>query len=404
MQIMKSDKPALLGGTPIFDETIPITKPTIPPLSPLVKSYKKVLQTGLLTNGSHVRSFELAAQQYLGVKHVIALNSCTTGLMLLIKTLGLRGKVIVPSFSFRATGHAVVWSGCEPVFVDCDKATFNIDPDAVERAVSSETSCIIGVHVFGNPANVKRLEQITKKKKIRLFFDAAHGFGSIAQGHKIGKFGDAEVFSLSPTKLLTAGEGGLVATNDAELAEQIRTGRNYGNSGNYEHDFVGLSARMSEFNALLGVESLKILEFNIENRNRLATLYRKRLSSLPGITFQSIASGDRSTYKDLSIVIDPEQFGLSRNLLNRALTAERIETRNYFDPPIHRQKVYKDLRECREPLLPNTTWLSTRIVSLPLYSHLMADVVEKICEAVNRIHRFHREISVIGKPDEGLSV
>src|SRR3990167_6195499 len=289
---------------PSFALPVPITVPTIPPIKVLKKKYEKVLRSGMITNSFFVREFEQKVASYIGVKHAIALGSCTSGLMLIMKSLELTGEVILPSFTFHATAHAVVWNGLTPVFVDCDPRTYNLDPAAVEKAITPKTSAIVAVHIFGNPPDIEALQAITKRYALRLIFDAAHGFGTRYKGKPVGGFGDAESFSLSPTKLLTAGEGGIVTTNDDLLAAKIRAGRNYGDTGNYNPEFSGLSARMSEFNALLGIESLKMLEKNVAARNKTAKMYRKLLSRTPGISFQSIDNKNRSSFKDFSIKID----------------------------------------------------------------------------------------------------
>src|SRR5262249_8104305 len=154
--------------------------------------------------------------------------SCTSGLMLTYKSLGLTGEIVAPSFTFMATISAAVWAGLKPVMVDVERHTHNIDPAAVEHAITPATSAIVAVHNFGNPADIAALEQIAKRRKLKLVFDAAHGFGARYQGVPVGAQGDAQVYSLSPTKLVVAGEGGIVATQSDDLAEKIRRGREYG--------------------------------------------------------------------------------------------------------------------------------------------------------------------------------
>ncbi|HLY18363.1 MAG TPA: DegT/DnrJ/EryC1/StrS family aminotransferase [Bryobacteraceae bacterium] len=221
--------------------------PTLPPLARIVTEYREFYHQGLITNGKLVERLEAAVCERLGVRHCVAVSSCTSGLMLVMKAFGLRGEVILPSFTFFATGHAVLWNGLTPVFADCDRQTWNIDPRAVERAITPQTAAILAVHLYGNPAAVTELEWIAGKHGIPLLFDAAHAFGASYKGQSVGQFGDAEVFSLSPTKLLVAGEGGLVATNDALLAHKLRAGRNYGDLGAYDPMLLGLNARMTEF-------------------------------------------------------------------------------------------------------------------------------------------------------------
>ncbi len=386
----KSRVPAILGGKPAFDSPVAITKPTVPETGVLLKRYAEVLKSGMLTNAKYVQEFERLVARYLGVDYVVATNSCTSGLMLIMKTLNLKGEVILPSFTFHATAHAVVWNGLKPVFVDCDPLTYNISPEEVEKAITPATSAILGVHLFGNPANVEKLQKIAHKHGLKLIFDAAHGFGAKRKGKCVGGFGDAESFSLSPTKLLTAGEGGIVATNNAELANLIRVGRNYGDSGTYDCAFSGFNARMSEANALLGIESLKMLNKNVARRNKMVKLYKKMLEKLPGISFQEIDLEDQSSFKDFSIFVDPEKFGCNRDVLCDALLAENIISKKYFYPPVHLQKAFASLDSDHE--MGNTINISSNVLSLPLYSHIEKESVEKICQVMKDICTYSDEI------------
>lgn len=378
---------AILGGRPAFSKPVVITKPTMPPVSGIQKEYGRILKSGMITNAQFVREFEQKVAKFLSVKDVVAVSSCTSGLMLTMKIFGLKGEVIVPSFTFHATAHAAVWNGLKPVFVDCDPNTYNIDIKAVEKAITPRTSAILAVHIFGNPCRVQDLQRIARKHHLKLIFDAAHGFGAQYKGRNLGGFGDAEVFSLSPTKLLTAGEGGMVATNDRELAKQLRIGRNYGDSGSYDSQFSGFNARMSEFHAILGIESLKSLEKNVNKRNRLAQLYKKQLSGVPGITFQHIDANDRSSFKDFSIVIDGKAYGLNRDRLAEILLKENIVVKKYFYPPVHMQKAFAKFGgNAINRKLVHTNAIAENILSLPLYSHMTGDYVRTICSTIKNVY------------------
>ncbi len=395
----KEKFPAIIGGKPLFSQPIPITKPTIPPITELKKRYETVLKSGMITNYKFVQEFEEKVAKYLGVSQAIAVSSCTSGLMLILRSMGLKGEVILPSFTFHATAHAVAWNGLIPVFADCDPETYNLLPEAVEQAITPRTCAVIGVHIFGNPADIDSLEKIAKAHKLKLIFDAAHGFGTKYKGKNVGSFGGAESFSLSPTKLLTCGEGGIVATDDEELAKKIKIGRNYGDPGDYDCQFSGLSARMSEFNAILGIESLKILEKNVSRRNSIAKMYQKLLSDIPGIGFQKIREDNRSSYKDFSVLIDEKKFGLSRDRLAEAMLAENIVVKKYFYPPVHQQKAFKVFGLAENGNLKNTLIVSFNSLSLPLYSHIKEEDVNNICLVLKRIYQHSDEIrNVLSKP------
>ncbi len=340
----------------------------------------------MLTKGKHLCRFEARVAEHLGVAHTVAVSSCTMGLLLVYDALGLSGEVIVPSFTFMATVHPLVWVGAQPVFVDIDPNTWCLDPNAVREAISDRTTGIVAVHNFGNPAAVSELELIARSSGVPLVFDSAHAFGSLYQGIPIGGFGVAEVFSLTPTKPVVAGEGGIVATNDENLADHIRLAREYGNPGDYGSEIPGLNARMAEFNALVALRSLNSLEDNIARRLDLVRLYAERLGEMPGITFQSVHPEDRSTYKDVSVRIDEGSFGLSRDELATALKAENIDSRKYHDPPVHTHKPYRYLFPRSRKSLPMTDQLAPRCLSLPIWSHMDRDTVTGIADAIERLH------------------
>ena len=384
------DQPALLGGRPIFETHIPIVRPVLPTLTSLTGGVEEMLSTGMVTKGHQLRLFEDAVARHLGVRHAVAVSSCTTGLMLTYKALGLTGDVVVPSFTFMATVSALVWNGLRPVFADVRAATTDLDPAAAEAAITPQTTAIVAVHNFGNPAEIEALEALAKRRGLKLIFDAAHGFGALYQGHPVGAQGDAQVFSLSPTKLLIAGEGGIVATNDDALADQIRMGREYGNDGHYDSAFAGINARMPEFNALLGLRSLDLLENAALTRNETAALFQEALGCLPGIGFQEIYPGNRCSYKDYSITIDPIKFGLTRDELALALAAEHIDTRKYYQPPVHCHTAYRQYADGRP--LPATVWLAEHSLSLPIWTNMDPKVSLGICEAIQRIHENNAEI------------
>jgi dTDP-4-amino-4,6-dideoxygalactose transaminase len=383
---MKLDLPAILGGVPAFAGMLPLVRPALPSAATMQGVVEEMLSTGSLTKGKRLQEFEQALAEHLQVRHAVAVSSCTTGLMLAYRGLGLEGEAVVPSFTFMATVSALVWAGVRPVFADVDYHTATLDVESVERAITSRTSAIVAVHTFGNPAELEALQTIADRRGLKLVYDAAHGFGSTYHGVPVGAQGDAQVFSLSPTKLVVAGEGGVVATNDDRLAEQIRLGREYGNDGAYDSAFAGINARLPEFNAALGLRSLRMLEASVVERNRLADRYGAALADVPGIALQQIRPGNRCSYKDFSIVVDPKRFGLDRDQLAAALLAERIDTRKYYSPAVHRQTAYRRWAP-DDRLLPNSVKLADRSLSLPMGAHMTDADVRTVCDAIGRLHR-----------------
>jgi dTDP-4-amino-4,6-dideoxygalactose transaminase len=345
------------------------------------------VRSGVLTNGPYVRVFERRSAEYLGVRHCVAVSSCTAGLMLVLRAADLSGDVVVPSFTFAATAHAVAWNGLRPIFADIDPETLTLSPSAVARTMGVRTSAILATHLYGTPCDVDGLAEIAERNGIRLFFDAAHAFGSKRRGVPVGGFGDAEVFSLSPTKVLVAGEGGLIATNDDALAERCRIGRDYGNPGDYDMRFVGLNARMSEFHAAVALGSLEELDERIERRNGYAARYREALSSVPGVDFPEVPVGDRSTYKDFTILLDPDLFGVDAEGLGRALAAVGIDTRRYYAPPVHQMQAYRGVGGSHGDLVA-TEVAASRVLTLPLWSEMEEAEQRRVVDAIARIRRF----------------
>jgi dTDP-4-amino-4,6-dideoxygalactose transaminase len=384
-----SSLPTILGGDPLVTTIIPFVRPKLPNLKELHDSYAEILESGMVTTGPYADKFGHDIATYLGVKYAVAVSSCTTGLVLAFQSLSLPegSEVILPSFTFIASGIAPVWNTLKLRFVDVDPDTMNIDPEKAEAAITPNTSAILGVHQFGNPAPIERLQAIADKHQIALVYDAAHGFGASHQGRNLGGNGKFEVFSLSPTKLVIAAEGGIVATNDEMIAEHARIGRNYGNPGNYDCLFPGLNARMSELHAILALQSLAMLKEASENRNRSVSLYVERLGQIPGIRFQKIRDGDVSSYKDFTIVVDEKEFGINRVQLIEALAAEHIQSRVYYSPILHQMQAFAAYAgpNAQEELI-HSLYLESHALSLPLFSDMADHEVELVCDVIARIH------------------
>ena len=379
-----TDRPAADGGQPLFPEGLPLARPEVADPGSVARATAEILASGVLTNGPRVRQLEETAADYLGVRHCVAVSSCTAGLMLALRVSGLSGDVVLPSFTFSATAHAVAWNGLRPVFTDIRPDTLLLDPAAAARATGMRTSAIMATHTYGTPCDVEALGELARQNGIRLFFDAAHAFGSRRGQAMIGGFGDAEVFSLSPTKVLIAGEGGIIATNDDALAERCRYGRDYGNPGDYDTRFVGLNARMSELHAATALASFSDLEERIARRNQLAERYRKTLDEVDGIDFPAVTEGDRSTYKDFTVLVDAERFGMDADALAAALTAEGVQTRRYYSPPVHRQRAYRTVGPSNGAL-PVTDAAAARVLTLPLWTGMDDEQVDRVGVAVTRL-------------------
>ena len=366
---------------------LPIASPTLPSLDSLLPRLREIWDSGELTNGKTVAEFEALVGERMPGRSVVAVNSCTSGLMLALRTLDVQGEVILPSFTFTASAHAVVWAGCTPVFAECDADTHNVNIEDVERKITPRTGAILAVYVSGNPPQLDALEAIAKKHGIRLILDAAHAMGTTYQGRPAGTFGDAEVFSLSPTKTITTCEGGIVSLRDPEVGRRVKIGRNYANPGNYDCQFVGLNARMSELHALVGVESFKMLAQNVKERQRLVQVYRDALRGVKGVHFQEVLSGNTSSQKDLSLRIVAKEFGRTRDEVRAELTKNDIETRTYFAPPVHLQTAYKPWRNQYVGKLPVTEALAHEVLNPPLWVGLSQGDIERVAGVIKACQR-----------------
>ncbi len=369
----------LPGEEPVH---VPLARPTTPDWEAIAPRFKAILDSGRLTNGSTVAELEQTLAEYIGVRHCIAVSSCTSGLMLVLRAGNLGGEVIVPSFTFAATAHAVAWNGLRPIFADCDPETLTLTPDSIEAVIGPHTTAILAAHIFGTPCDVDALGTLAERYGLELFFDAAHALGARSGGRPVGGFGRAEVFSLTPTKPLVAGEGGVIATNDDRLAERCRAGRDYGNPGDYNTRFVGLSARMSELHAAMALETIGSLDERIVHRNRTAALYRSSLADEAGIDFPAVREGDRSTYKDLTLLVRDAPPAL-RDTIATSLAEDGIETRTYYAPPVHRQFAYR-MNGSGHAYLPVTESVCDQVLTLPLWDDMPDQVVDHVCAAIRR--------------------
>ena len=374
---------AVLGGEALFPDGVPLTRVVVPDRQRVRQRLDAILDSGMLTDGPNVRELEDRAADLLDVPHVVAVASCTTGLILAMQAVEATGPVVMPSFTFSATAHAAAWAGGQPVFADISPASLTLDADDTSTRLAGATA-IMATHIYGTPCAVERIDQLAANAGIPVVYDAAHALGSRRHGRPVGGFGTAEVFSMSPTKIAPAGEGGLVTTQSAELAERIRLARNYGNPGDYDCQFIGLNARMSELHAAVGLAYLAELPHRVQRRNELVRLFGERVEGIPGIRVPTVDPSDVSTYKDLTLVIDEQLFGLDVSALRTALAAEGVDTRRYFFPPVHRQRAYAYLGV--PSALPVTDAIAPRVLTLPLWTQMSDDMVRQLADLVVRCH------------------
>lgn len=356
---------AINGAPPAFSEALHVGRPNIVDRDGFLGRVATVLDNQWLTNnGPMVQEFERRIAEHLGVKHCVAMCNGTIALEIAIRALGLTGEVIVPSWTFVATAHALYWQGITPVFADIDPATHNLDPAAVRRMITPRTSGIIGVHLWGRAAPVEELQAIADERGLKLMFDAAHAFGSTYRGARIGSFGACEVFSFHATKAFNSMEGGAVTTNDDELAEAMRLMRNFGFKGYDNVIHPGTNGKMIEVCAAMGLANLDGLDTVFEANRRNHQDYRRALSEIAGVTLLDYDPAERNSHHYVVVEID-DTFPADRDEIVAALHAENILARKYFWPGCHGMQPYRDLFPHARLTLPNSEAVGARLLVLP---------------------------------------
>lgn len=371
---------AIFGGAPAFAEKLYVGRPNIGDREQLFRLIGEALDRRWLTNsGPLVQEFERRVADFLGVKHCVAICNATIALEIAVRALRLTGEVIVPSFTFIATAHALQWLGIKPVFCDVDPATHNLDPDRIEELITPQTSGILAVHLWGRPCAIEALTEIAQRRGLKLVFDAAHAFACSHEGSMIGSFGDVEVFSFHATKFFNTFEGGAATTNDDDLAEKMRLMRNFGFAGYDEVTSVGTNGKMAEVSAAMGLASLARLEDFVATNKLNYELYRSGLAGVPAVEVIDYNEAERNNFQYivLQIVADPD--GLTRDELLAALWAENVIARRYFYPGCHRMEPYRSERAYH---LPATEELAQRLLLLPNGTAVDDSDIERICQVV----------------------
>jgi dTDP-4-amino-4,6-dideoxygalactose transaminase len=375
---------AICGGRPAFAEPRHVGRPNVGDRARLLERLDDLLDRRWLTNdGPYVKEFEQRIGELAEAEHCIAVSSGTMGLQLAARALGVSGQVIVPSFTFVATVHALTWIGLEPVFCDVDPRTHTMDPADLSRAMTPNTGGIVGVHVWGHPCDIERVSEFARAHELPLVFDAAHALGCSYRGRAVGSFGNAEVFSFHATKVVNAGEGGAITTNDGDLARRLRLMRNFGFA---EYDTVielGTNAKMSELAAAMGLSSLDSVDEFLATNRRNYFRYRDELDGVPGISLMEYDETERHNYHYVVVeVADGAAAELRRDDLIAVLHAENVLARRYFHPGCHRLDAYRDHDGVPVTGLPATEHLASRVLVLPTGTAIDESDVATICSIV----------------------
>ena len=365
---------------PIF-----VTQPALPPLEEYYEYLKEIWDSKVITNnGPFHKRFENELAEYLGVKYLSLFNNGTLALITALQALHIRGEVITTPFSFVATTHALWWNNIKPVFVDIENNYCNLDPEKVEAAITPETTAILPVHVYGNPCDVEKLQQIAEKYGLKLIYDAAHAFGVSINGESILNFGDLSILSFHATKTFNTIEGGAIVCHDAKMKQRIDYLKNFGFANEVTVVAPGINAKMNEVQAAYGLLQLKYVDNYIEKRKKIATHYRNCLKAIDGIRFFEDIPGISHSYTYFPIIVTEDNYGINRDKLFDVLKGNNIFARRYFYPLISQFPIYRGLRSAEKQNLINAYRISDSVICLPIYPELSTSEQDNIIELINK--------------------
>lgn len=376
---------AALGGKPVSPVPLHIVRPGFPTLKSFADRFARALSSGQVTNnGRWVVEFEQALTRYVGAP-TIACNNGQSALMIMLRAAGVEGgEVIVPSYTFSATPHAVRWVGAEPVFADIKSdGSMCLDPADVERRITDRTVAILGVDTYGIACDYDALSEIGRRRGLKVLCDSAPAFGTRIDGHPIGAYCDAQIFSFHASKALATMEGGCLCSSDEALIERAKALRNFGQESGGDCAEPGLNAKMTEISALIGIEQLADFDRVVEHRARMAARLRAGLSDIPGLELAEPPDGQTPVWLYFPVVIDRERFGLDRDLLASVLEYENVFVRKYFGLPCHHIKAY---RAQADVVLPETERVAYNVIAFPVYNDMTVAECDTMVKAMTEIH------------------
>lgn len=360
-----------------------VTKPSLPPLDEFVESLKEIWDSKWLTNnGKFHQQLEKEMAVYLGVKYVSLFTNGTLALMTALQVLRITGEVITTPYTFVATTHSLNWNGIKPVFVDVDPVYGNLDPHKIEAAITPKTTAIVPVHVYGNPAEVDKIQDIADIYGLKVIFDAAHAFGINYNGQSILNFGDLSILSFHATKVYNTIEGGAIICHDEKTKKRIDYLKNFGFADETTVIAPGINAKMNEVQAAYGLLQLKYLKDNIQKSRKIAEIYDKELGPMKGVRILKHHPEVDHNYSYYPIFVDEKKYGKSRDELYEYLKENNIYGRRYFYPLVSEFPMYKGLDSAKPTNLPKASKLANQVICLPIYPELdyptVSDIVLKI--------------------------
>ena len=395
------EKPAIAGGRPVRRNLLPFYRPFIGEQEK--KAVEKVLTSGWLISGGVTGKFEDEFRKYIGCKFALAVNSCTSGLHLSLAAGGIKAKdeVLTAPFTFAATANVIVHRGAKPIFADIDKETLKISPESIAKKISSKTKAILPVHIGGLPCRIDEILAIARKKNIKVFEDAAHAVGSIYKNKKIGRWGDATVFSFHAVKNITTAEGGMITTDNQRLAQQLSILRLHGldkdswsrektlHPWKYKVLEAGYKCNLNDVLSAIGVEQLKRLDSFLDIRTKYAKIYDRGLQDIEEIELPTRPAFGKHPWHLYIIKLKIERLRIDRDRFIEALRKENIATSVHFIP-LHLHPFYQKNFGYKKGDFPNSEWAYQRVISLPLYPKMTGKDLQDVIIAVRKIIRYYR--------------
>jgi len=363
-------------------ERINVTQPFLPPLDEFIPYLEKIWDSKWLTNnGPFHNQLEEELARYLGVKYISMFSNGTIALVTALQTLRVTGEVITTPFSFVATAHSLLWNGLEPVFVDVDPITCNLDPERIEAAITPRTTAIMPVHCYGNPCDVDRIQSIADTYGLKVIYDAAHAFAVKYHGESLLNYGDLSVLSFHATKVFNTFEGGAIICSDAKTKQRIDYLKNFGFADEVTVMAPGINGKMNELQASFGLLQLKYIDAVISKRAKIDACYRVLLSDVPGVTCLGEPNHTLRNYAYFPIMVD-DDFTLSRDDLFQELKNNDIFARRYFYPLISNMPMYRGLLSASASNLPVAEEIAKQVICLPLYPDMEVSHCEQIANII----------------------
>ena len=367
------------------DKQIYVTEPSLPDLNEFIPYLEQIWKNKILTNnGPFHEQFEKALAEFLGVPFISLFTNGTLALVTALKVLRITGEVITTPYSFVATTHSLRWNKIKPVFVDIEPEFCNLNPERIEAAITSKTTAILPVHVYGNPCKIERIKEIADIYGLKVIYDAAHAFGVKYNGQSICNYGDLSVLSFHATKVFNTMEGGAIVCHNAATKKSIDYLRNFGFESETRVLTLGINSKMNEVQSALGLLQLKRFQENVEKRKKIAQIYEEALRGVKGISFLASHESTESNFAYFPIFVNMKEYGMSRNKLYEKLKQDDIFARRYFYPLISDFPMYKGLDSAKPSNLPEAKKIANKVICLPIFPELELKYIYQIIEIMKK--------------------